>query len=155
MLFSHIAPKETQYFPRVISEAEPGFSLGGDTLVGQPRGGSRGCCPPDAGELSKMFKDFLTKLLKCIILAYFSIKVNKPCVNFSRVWTKNTNFGKFWEILEIFQKYFLRNLQNIHCFSIFFKKINKPMRSFLAVGTKYTNWLEILRNLCKSLIKIQ
>ena len=30
-----------------------------------------------------------------IILAYFSKKFNKPCVNFSRVWTKTQIVGKF------------------------------------------------------------
>ena len=33
--------------------------------------------------------------LKGIILAYFSKRFNKPCVNVLRVWTKNANCGKF------------------------------------------------------------
>ena len=63
----------------------PGFWLGG-TLWGSGA---------EAHEGPRIFenfqKNFLRKLLKCIILAYFSKKFNKPCVNFSRVWTKNTN----------------------------------------------------------------
>ena len=38
---------------------------------------------------------------------YFSIffkKFNKPCVNFSRVWAKNTNFGNFEKFSKIFDK---------------------------------------------------
>ena len=46
--------------------------------------------------IRKFSKYFLRKLLKCIILPYFSKGFNKPCVNFSRLWTKNTNR---WETL--------------------------------------------------------
>ena len=64
------------------------------------------------------------------------MKFNKPCVNFWRVWTKNT---KCWEILRKFLKIFKKILQRfvkILYFSIFFKRFNKPMRSFFAVWTK-------------------
>ena len=60
-------------------------------------------------QLSKIFKNFLRKLQK-IMLAYFSKKFMKPCVNFSRVWTKNTNFGDFWENLENFWWKFYRKI---------------------------------------------
>ena len=50
---------------------------------------------------------------------YFSIffkKINKQCINFSRVWTKNTNC---WEILKIFDKNFI-----LWIFWIYFKLLN-------------------------------
>ena len=51
--------------------------------------------------LESFEKIFIRILLKCIIFAYFSKKFSKPCVNFSRVWTKNANC---WEILKIFDE---------------------------------------------------
>ena len=51
------------------------FGSGG-TLRARPRGGVRVAEPPGAGEFSKIFKKyFLRKLLKCIVLAYFSKNV--------------------------------------------------------------------------------
>ena len=41
-------------------------------------------------KLSTIFKIFLKKIAKNIIVAYFSQKFKKSCVNFSSVWTKNT-----------------------------------------------------------------
>ena len=73
------------------------------------------------------------------------MKLNKPCVNFWRVWTKNT---KCWEILIKSSKTFKKFLQifvKMLYFNIFFKRFNKPMRSFFAVWTKNTNYWEILR----------
>ena len=83
------------------------------------------------------------------------MKFNKPCVNFWRVWTKNT---KCWGILrkcsKIFKKFLQKFLKTLY-FSIFFKRFNKPMRSFFAVWTKNTNCCEILRKFWKFLMKIQ
>ena len=63
----------------------------------------------------EIFENFqnisLENFEKSIILAYFSTNFNKPCVNFSRVWRKNTNS---WETLRNFRKiisleYFSKN----------------------------------------------
>ena len=103
----------------------------------------------------KISKNFEWKLLKMHYFSIFFEKVNKPCVNFSCVWTKNTDFWEILKIIRNFLKNFRRKLQKIHYFSIFFKKINKPMRSFFAVWTKNIKCWEILRNFWKFLIKIQ
>ena len=83
--------------------------------------------------------------MKYIILGDFSMKFNKPCVNFWRLWPKNT---KSWGILRKISKNFKKFLQKYEkmlYFSIFFKRFNKPMRSFFAVWTKNTNCWDILR----------
>ena len=59
---------------------------------------------------------------------YFSIffkKFNKPCVNFWRVWTKNTNFsGNFEKILKVFDENSFEKLNFIIIFwKIFLLKI--------------------------------
>ena len=62
------------------------------------------------GRKNKFLKNFeiifkkIFNFEKSIILAYFSKNFYKPCVKFSRVWTKNTNCWKFREIFENFQK---------------------------------------------------
>ena len=70
---------------------------------------------------------------------YFGIffkKFNKPCVNFLRVWTKNTNS---WEIFKKFSKTFLRKQQKTNYFGIFFKKFNKLCVNISHVWTTITN----------------
>ena len=61
-----------------FSAAPPGFRFGGNTFGGRPRGGSGGggWSPPDAGEFSKSFKEFL----QIIILLINSLKIfeNSP-----------------------------------------------------------------------------
>ena len=87
-------------------------------------------------EFSKLQKTFFKSLIKYIILAYFSMKFNKQCVNFWRVWTKNTSY---WEFLRKFSKIFKKLSQKfVHMlyFSIFFKRFNKPMHSFSPFGQK-------------------
>ena len=69
-----------------------------------------------------LYKKFLIKLQKCIILAYFARKFNKSCANFSRVWTKNTNS---WETCGNFRKLsksFLRKLQKCIMLAYFSKE---------------------------------
>ena len=48
------------------------------------------------GNFLKKFQKFLEKIAKMHYFRLFSTKFQKPRVNFSRVWTKNTNC---WEIL--------------------------------------------------------
>ena len=110
---------------------------------GRPRRGSGG------GKFSKIWKNFLRKLQKINYFSIFFKKLNKPCVNFSRVWTKNTNY---WEILRNFlqfSKNFFRKFRKIHYFSIFFEKFNKPCVHFSRVWTANTNCWEFLRNFRK------
>ena len=117
--------------------------------------GILGRSPRTPENFRKFSKNSLWKLLKMHYFRIFFKKVNKPCVNFSRVWTKNTNFGEILRNFRNFSKNYLRKLLKMHYFCIFFKKINKPMRSFFAVWTKNTTCWEILRDFWKFLIKIQ
>ena len=85
--------------------APPGFRFGGNILGGQTNRGYGGLRPPDTGEFSKILTNFLSKLQKFTIFAYFPTQVNERCVNFSHVWTKNTIV---WETFEKVLKIFIR-----------------------------------------------
>ena len=52
----------------------------------------------------KFSKDFLRKFLEVHYFSIFFKKHNKPCVNFSLVWTKNTS----WEILRKFWNFLMK-----------------------------------------------
>ena len=56
----------------------------------------------------KILKKFLTKIAKMDYVRIFFKRFYKSCVNFSRVWTKNTIYWKFWEKFEIFWWNFYR-----------------------------------------------
>ena len=133
------------------SVALPGFWFGGNTLGGQPRGGSGGGAPRTPENFRKISKNLLWKLLKMHYFSIFFKKVNKACVNFSLVWTKNTNFG---EILKNFEKCSEVNCKNPFV-SYFSKELTNRWVSFFAVWTKNTYCWEILRNFWKFLIKFQ
>ena len=60
--------------------------------------------------LRKFSKNFLRKFRKMNSFSIFFKRFNKPCVNFSRVWTKNTTCWKFWENFENFWWEFYRKL---------------------------------------------
>ena len=65
------------------------------------------------------------------------MKFNKPCVNFWRVWTKNT---KCWEILRKFLKILKKLLERfvkMLYFSISFKRLNKPVFLFRRLDKKH------------------
>ena len=66
-------------------------------------GGLVGCA--GAGNFRKFFRN-LRKLLKMHNLTYFQKGFNKPCVNFSRLLTKNTNY---WETLKIYYENSIEN----------------------------------------------
>ena len=68
----------------------------GNILGGRPRGGSGG-----EVEFPKIFKNLLMQIAKMHYFSIFFKKVNKSCVNFSRVWKKSTHC---WEILKIFDE---------------------------------------------------
>ena len=86
-------------------------------------------------------KDFLRKLQKMHYFSIFFKKFNKPCVNFSRVWTKKTNS---WEILNNFRKFskhFFRKFRKIHYFSIFFEKLTNHVMSYSFARLDEKHWL--------------
>ena len=62
--------------------------------------GGGGLSPPDTAEFSKIFKGFLKKIAKNALFWHIFQKINKPCVNFFRVWTKKQIVGKFSQILD-------------------------------------------------------
>ena len=70
---------------------------------------------------------------------YFRIffnKVNKPCVKFLRVWTKNANC---WDILRKFSnifKTFLRKFLKMQYYSIFSKNLTNRALNFCTFGRK-------------------
>ena len=56
-----------------------------------------------AGEFSKIFKKFIEKRAKWIILAYFSKNVTNNALIFRAFGRKTQRVGKYWEDFEIFQ----------------------------------------------------
>ena len=68
------------------------------------------------GNCEKIFKKFLKKIAKMPYLAYFSKKFKKPCVNFSRAWTKAQFLGIFAKLFEEFQRNIAKNI-NLAYFS--------------------------------------
>ena len=95
------------------------FGWGG-TLFGGRHCGGPGARAPGRW---RIFKKFLKKIAKMHYFSKFFKKLNKSCVNFSRVWTKNTNG---WEILIKFSKFFKKFLMKIakmHYFSLFVNDI--------------------------------
>ena len=76
------------------------ISVRGEHFKGSAAWGVREAEPPEAGVFSKIFKNFLWKLLKCIILAYFPKTLTNHALIF-RAFGRKTNFS---EIFEIFQK---------------------------------------------------
>ena len=97
-------------------------------------------CSKNSKNFQIFSKIFSRKLLKCIILAFFT-KFNKPSEKILRVWTKNAICRKFWENF--------RKLLKMHYFSIFFKKFNKPCVKFLRVWTINAMCRQFLRILSK------
>ena len=102
-------PNETTYMSSV---AYAGKNFGGGVQgYGRPRRGSGGWAPGCRKIFENLQKNFLRKLQKMHYFSKFFKRFNKPCVNFSRVWTKNTNC---WEILRnfrIFLKNFIRKFR--------------------------------------------
>ena len=121
---------------------------------GRPRRGSGGGVPGRRRIFENLQKKFLRKLQKMHYFSIFCKKFNKPCVHFSRVWTKNTNCLEIFRNFRKLSKNFPRKFRKIHYFSIFFEKFNKPCIHFSGVRTKNTNCLEILRKFWKCLMKM-
>ena len=125
-----------KYIDYNITAASQGFLFGGNTLRCRPRRGSGGGAPwitEPSGEISKIFKTFLKKIAK---MHYFSIyfkKVNKPCVIFSRIWTKNTNC---WEILRNFRKISKTIIRKLRKINYFLENLTNPALIFRASGLK-------------------
>ena len=69
----------------------------------------------------KFWKDFFRKLLKCIILAYFSNKLTNYALILCEFGRKAPMVGKFWENSEIFWWKFDRKIEFF--IFLFFSKI--------------------------------
>ena len=67
--------------------------------------------------LRKFWKNFFRKLVKMHYISILFKKVNKPCVNFLRVWTKNANC---WEILRKIWKFWWKYYRKFEFFFIFY-----------------------------------
>ena len=76
-------------------------------------------------------KHLLRKLLKIHYFTIFFKNINKPCINFSRALTKNTNF---WEILRKFWNFLMKILYKNGIFYIyiyiFIRKFVSKIRAF-------------------------
>ena len=70
----------------------------GSGLVRGPGGGA----PRTPENFRKFAKNSRRKLQKLLYFRLFCKRFSKPCVKFSRVWTKNNCLGKFWENFENF-----------------------------------------------------
>ena len=82
----------------------------------------------EGDHFSKILKRFLRKLIKMHYFSIFFIIFNKACVNFSRIWTKNANVGKFWEDCENFWWKFYRKIEFL--FYFYFGKFARKNRAF-------------------------
>ena len=74
----------------------------------------------------EIFENFHKNMLKTHYFCIFFKKFNKPCVNFSRVSTKNANC---WEILKVFDENSIDKL-NLYFIFIFFRKFVTKNRAF-------------------------
>ena len=148
-IFMHFGEKSIDY-----SGAAARISIrGGDILGGRPSRGSGGRSPPEVGEFSKILKNSQENYNKCTVLAYFSKKVNEPCVNFSHVWTK---IIIVWETIEKILKIFVRKQQKCILLAYFSKIFNKPCVNISGVWTKkHKLWrtFEKLSKVFKKIIK--
>ena len=91
----------------------------GGTLLGVGLLRSVGGGPRTQVNFRKFSKNFFRKLLKMHYFSIFLKKFSKPCVNFSRVRTKNTN-GQ--DILKFFDK---NSMEKVNFFTIFRKFVTK------------------------------
>ena len=71
-------------------------------------------------KFSKIFKNFLRKLLKMHYFSIFFKEFNKPCVHFSRIWTKNANC---WEILRKLWKFLMKILSKNWIFYFYLENL--------------------------------
>ena len=71
------------------------------------------------GDAGKFAKRYLKKIAKMHYFSIFFKKSNKPCVNFSRFWTKNKLLGNFEKILKIFDENSIEKLK----FYLFWGKV--------------------------------
>ena len=114
-------------------------------LVGGPGGGA----PRTPENFRKFEKKFSEENCKNALFSIFFKRFNKPCVNFSRVWTKNTiGWGNFEKILKFFEK--LQNIPKVKCkncciFAYFAKKLQNHALNFRAFRRKTQFVEEILR----------
>ena len=107
------------------------------------------------GNFEKIFKKFLMQIAKNIILACFCKIMNKRCVNFSRVWTKNTNCLEISRNVRKFSTDFFKNLLKCIMLAYFHKNLTNHLLLFRAIGRKILIVWKFFRKLWKFLQKIQ
>ena len=79
------------------------------------------------GNFEKTFKNFLQKIAKNALFCIFFNIFSKPCVTFSRVWTKNANC---WEILKISDENSIEKLNFYFILNFIFRKFVTKNRAF-------------------------
>ena len=91
--------------PPASTMGEVRILVRGNIFWCQPCGGSGEGAPRTRENFGKISKNFLRKLRKKHYFSRFLRKFIKPCVNFSRVWKKNTNY---WDFCENFLKFMIK-----------------------------------------------
>ena len=89
--------------------------------------------------LRKFWKLFLRKLLKMHYFCLFYTKVYTPCVNFSRVWTKNTNC---WKSFEKSMKILDENSIEILTFKLFLEMLMLKIEPSEITSFFYNNFFQ-------------
>ena len=118
------------------SVAYAGKNFGGFKVMAGLVWGPRAEPPGRRRIFENLQKEFLRKLPKMHYFSIFFKRFNKPYVNFSRLWTKNTIC---WEILRNFRKFskdFLENLENSIILAYFSKNLTNNALIFRAFGRK-------------------
>ena len=88
----------------------------GENTFGVGLLGGPAAAPPDATEFPKIFKNYLKKIAINALLLHIFLKINKPCVIVSRVWTKKQIVGKFSENFEHFDENSIEKLNFLNYF---------------------------------------
>ena len=103
-------------------------------------------------KVAKVFKNFLKKIVKMHYFSRLFTKFKKLCVDFLRVWTKNTNYWKFWENFRNFSKVFFGKL--LKCINVadISKHLTNHVLIFWAFGRK-NNLQNIFEKISKNFLK--
>ena len=127
--YSDLAPGEFTALSECLEPvAYSGKNFGGvqgrgSGLVGGPGGGA----PRTPENVRKFARNSWRKLQKMLYLRIFCKEISKPCVKFSRVWTKNTIvLGNSEKISKIFDE---NSMQKLH-FYLFLGKFVAKNRNF-------------------------
>ena len=109
----------------------------GSGLVGGPGGLT---LPRTPENFRKFAKKFPKKIAKMLYFRLFCKKISKPCVTFSRVWTKNTIvWGNFEKILKIFDGNSIEKLN----FYLFLGKLLLKIETSEITSFFYSNFFRL------------